>query len=170
VSTTYEVRVGERTLRVVLRTDANGTYARVDDGEERRVALATVRGVVRSLTVGDRRVELLAAPTSDGVALNIDGLLYEAEAQDELRARLASLAGGGAAGHVRRELKAPMPGLVVRVGCAVGDHVEAGQALVVLQAMKMENELSLAQAGTVSHLNAEPGQTVEQGQVLVVIE
>jgi biotin carboxyl carrier protein len=63
-----------------------------------------------------------------------------------------------------------MPGLVVRVLCAAGDAVEAGQPLVVLQAMKMENELSLPRGGHVSTVSTAPGQTVEQGQVLVVVE
>jgi biotin carboxyl carrier protein len=58
----------------------------------------------------------------------------------------------------------------VKVLCAVGDTVEAGQPLAVLQAMKMENELSLPRGGTVATLNAEPGHTVEQGQVLLVVE
>ena len=95
---------------------------------------------------------------------------YGAQVVDEARARLASVAGGRAAGHARRELKAPMPGLLVRLLCQPGDVVEAGQPLAVLQAMKMENELSLPRGGTVTSTHAEAGQTVEQGQVLLVIE
>jgi len=63
-----------------------------------------------------------------------------------------------------------MPGLLVKMLCQVGDTIEAGQPLAVLQAMKMENELSLPRGGTVTSIGAEPGQTVEQGQVLVVVE
>jgi biotin carboxyl carrier protein len=54
--------------------------------------------------------------------------------------------------------------------CQAGDAVEAGQPLVVLQAMKMENELSLPRGGTIKSIGVEPGQSVEQGQVLVVVE
>ena len=78
--------------------------------------------------------------------------------------------GGRVASHARRELRAPMPGLLVKVLCQAGDTVEAGQPLVVLQAMKMENELSLPRGGTVTGVGAEAGQTVEQAQVLVVVE
>jgi biotin carboxyl carrier protein len=63
-----------------------------------------------------------------------------------------------------------MPGLLVRLLCEPGDSVEAGQPLAVLQAMKMENELSLPRGGTVAAVQAKAGQTVEQGQVLVVVE
>jgi len=99
----------------------------------------------------------------------MQGMQYAADVIDEAHARLASVAGGRAASHAHVELKAPMPGLLVRLLCAVGDEVAPGQPLAVLQAMKMENELSLARGGTVSAINAEAGTTVEQGQVLVVL-
>src|SRR4051794_40171724 len=78
-----------------------------------------------------------------GVSVAIGGLELRAEVLDEAHARLASVGTSRGAGHARRELKAPMPGLLVRLLCATGDTVEAGQPLAVLQAMKMENELSL---------------------------
>jgi biotin carboxyl carrier protein len=104
------------------------------------------------------------------VIVTLNGLEHRAEVVDEARARLASVAGGHAAAHARRELRAPMPGLLVKLLCQPGDTVEAGQPLAVLQAMKMENELSLPRGGTVLAVQAQPGQTVEQGQVLVVLE
>ena len=64
----------------------------------------------------------------------------------------------------------PMPGLLVRVLCQPGDTVEPGQPLVVLQAMKMENELSLPRGGTVKSIGVAPGQSIEQGQVLLIVE
>jgi propionyl-CoA carboxylase alpha subunit len=168
--TTYQVTIGERVLRVELRRLGDRYLARVDDGEEQPVELRTVHGALRSLVVGDGRTELLAARTADGVSLAIAGLEYQAEVLDELHARLASVAGTRAAGHVRRELKAPMPGLLVKVLCQVGDEVSPGQPLAILQAMKMENELSVPRGGIVTTIAAQPGQTVEQGQVLVVVE
>jgi biotin carboxyl carrier protein len=167
---TYQVTLGERVLSVQLRTEGERIFVRVDDGEEQAVQLGTVHGALRSLVLGDRRVELLAALTDDDVRLAMGGLEYQAEVLDEAHARLASVAGSRVASHVRRELKAPMPGLLVNVLCQPGDTIEAGQALVVLQAMKMENELSLPRGGTVTSVPAQAGETVEQGQVLVVVE
>jgi pyruvate carboxylase subunit B len=60
-----------------------------------------------------------------------------------------------------------MPGLVVRVSVSVGDRVEAGQGIVVMEAMKMENELRATAAGTVKSVNATPGTAVEKGALLV---
>lgn len=169
-STNYQVTIGERVLRVELRREGEAVFARLDGGDERRVELRDVRGPLRSLAIDDRRHDVLAAREGERVNVVLDGLQYEAEVLDELRARLSAVASASGASHVRRELKAPMPGLVVRVLAAPGDRVEAGQALVVLQAMKMENELSLPRGGTVASVSVEPGATVEQGAVLVVVE
>jgi biotin carboxyl carrier protein len=169
-STTYQVTLGERVVRVSLRREADRYLVRIDDGDELPVQLSPVRGALRSLAIGDRRAELLAARDADGVSLAIAGIAYHAEVLDEVRARLASVAGARGTSHVRRELKAPMPGLLVKILCQPGDDVSAGQPLAVLQAMKMENELALPRGGKVSAVNAQPGQTVEQGQVLVVVE
>jgi len=169
--TTYQVTVGDRVLRVQLQREGDDLLARVEDGEQQPVELRGVHRALYSLRVGERRAGLLAALSGEGdVALAIGGVEYRAEVVDEAHARLASLAGARAASHARRELRAPMPGLLVRVLCQQGDTIEAAQPLVVLQAMKMENELSLPRGGRVIQVNAEPGQTVEQGQVLVVVE
>lgn len=66
-------------------------------------------------------------------------------------------------------VKAPIPGLIVRVLVEEGATVEAGQALLVLEAMKMENEIRATRAGVVSSLRSQPGQTVTMGEVLVEI-
>jgi biotin carboxyl carrier protein len=166
----YQVTVGERVVRVALRGAGDHAFVSVDDGPERPVQLQQVHGPLRTLVLGERRIELLAVRDEAAVRLTIGGLEYRAEVLDEAHARLASVAGGRMASHARRELKAPMPGLLVRVLCQVGDTIEAGQPLVVLQAMKMENELSLPRGGQVTAINAEAGQTVEQGQVLVLVE
>jgi biotin carboxyl carrier protein len=77
-------------------------------------------------------------------------------------------AASGAAGPSR--IEAPIPGRVTAIHVAVGDEVEPGQALVVLEAMKMENELTASQAGRVSAVLVEPGRTVDAGAALVELE
>jgi propionyl-CoA carboxylase alpha chain len=168
--TAYQVTLGEHVVRVELRRDGDRVFVRVDDGPEQPVQLEQVHGPLRSLVLGERRIELMAALDDDAVRLAIAGLEYRAEVLDEAHARLATVAAGRASGHARRELKAPMPGLLVKILCQVGDTIDAGQPLAVLQAMKMENELALPRGGTVASINAEAGQTVEQGQVLLVVE
>ena len=77
--------------------------------------------------------------------------------------------GGGEQGG-RAQVRAPMPGKVVRVLVGAGQAVAAGQGLVVVEAMKMQNELKSPKSGTVAELRAEPGATVNAGDVLVVVE
>ena len=167
----YQVTLGEKVVRVELRRASDQLLARVDDGPEQPVQLQPVHGPLRALVLGERRIELLAElQDDDAVRLTIGGLEYQAEVLDDAHARLASVAGSRTTGHARRELKAPMPGLLVKILVLVGDTIEAGQPLAVLQAMKMENELALPRGGTVTAINVAAGQTVEQGQVLVVVE
>ena len=78
---------------------------------------------------------------------------------------------GSAAAHVGpHEVRAPIPGRVVSVGVSEGDEVKAGQPLVVLEAMKMENQICAEGPGRVERVMVAPGATVESGQVLVVVE
>ena len=144
--------------------------------------------------VGGRRYELEAREVGAGVYLLVHGgRVYEcrvgaepgAAGRGALRVsvgareygvRLADpkhLRGAGSGGGEqggRAQVKAPMPGKVVRVLVEAGQAVEAGQGLVVVEAMKMQNELKSPKSGTVAELRAEPGSTVNAGDVLVVVE
>jgi len=84
--------------------------------------------------------------------------------------RLRSTESSSAHGHGSAEIAAPMPGRVVRVLVEVGAKVEAGAGLVVVEAMKMQNELKAPRAGKVVALHAEPGTTVNAGEVLAIVE
>lgn len=96
-----------------------------------------------------------------------DAHRFEVEALDERRRAIQEMAGGVSANLGPSPLVAPMPGLVVRVNVKPGDEVQAGQALVVMEAMKMENELRSPSSGRVESIRAHPGSAVEKGAVLV---
>ncbi|MGH8978750.1 MAG: biotin/lipoyl-containing protein, partial [Acidimicrobiia bacterium] len=82
--------------------------------------------------------------------------------------RSAAAQGTGASGD--GTVTAPMQGTIVKVLVAVGDTVETGQAMLVLEAMKMENHINAEKAGTVSEIRVQPGDGVGTGDVLAVIE
>ncbi len=84
--------------------------------------------------------------------------------------RLRSAANAAAHGAAAARIVAPMPGKVVRVLVEVGTAVEAGDGIVVVEAMKMQNEMKSPKAGTVSALKVGPGETVNSGDLLAVIE
>jgi biotin carboxyl carrier protein len=103
----------------------------------------------------------------------VDGWRFELDVESDARARLrerATNARGDTARGGRAEVRAIIPGRVVSVDVAEGDAVEAGGRLLVLEAMKMQNELRAPRAGTVASVEIAPGQTVELGDVLVVLE
>ena len=85
-------------------------------------------------------------------------------------ARSSSGSGGGAGGSGSGDVTVPMQGTIVKVLVEVGQSVEAGQAVVVLEAMKMENQIEAGKSGTVKSVNVKPGDTVGSGDIVVVIE
>src|SRR5207249_3515495 len=93
----------------------------------------------------------------------LDGYRFEVEALDERTRAIRALSRAAASAQGPAPLTAPMPGLVVRVNASVGDRVRAGQGLVVMEAMKMENELRAQAAGTVRKVLVGPGTAVEKG-------
>jgi len=86
------------------------------------------------------------------------------------RSRRASIRNKAREMSGRAELKAMMPGRVINVLVAAGDQVEAGQGVLIVEAMKMENELKSPKSGKVIEVKVTAGQTVEKGELLLVIE
>jgi len=139
------------------------------DGVRVAASLAAVEGTpVRLLRIGEQVHRLVArrGASRGRWTLDLDGQRVDAEALDErMRAIRDPTAAAAASGPA--PLMAPMPGLVVRVSVGVGDTVSAGQGLVVVEAMKMENELRASVAGVVTAVLAVPGQAVDKGALLV---
>jgi Acetyl/propionyl-CoA carboxylase, alpha subunit len=134
------------------------------------VSLADVEGTpVRLVRVGDKvhRVIVRNRAGRGCYTLWLDGFTYEIEALDERTRTIRDLtaAQSGPAGPA--PLVAPMPGLIVRVMAEPGDVVAPGQGLVVMEAMKMENELRSSSAGVVKAIRVTPGTAVERGATLV---
>jgi biotin carboxyl carrier protein len=94
---------------------------------------------------------------------------YEVRVLDERTYRVSKSTGGLAGGAAEGAIKAPIPGLVVRILVAEGDEVKVGQTVVILQAMKMENELRAQRAGTVATIKCKAGDSVNQGDTLVTL-
>lgn len=127
---------------------------------------------VRTLRLGDRvvRVVVHARQGKGQYALDIDGHRYQVEALGERARAILALAARSAPPAGPAPVIAPMPGLVVRVNVAVGDTVVAGQGVLVMEAMKMENELRASAAATVKSVRVTQGTAVEKGAVLIELE
>lgn len=154
--------------------ELNGERHTVDLGDpDLHAHLADVPGTpVRLVTIGNQvhRVIVQKGESKGKYILWIDGYRFDAEALDERTRTIRDLSAKSAAASGPAPLKAPMPGLIVRVNVKVGDQVQAGQGLVVMEAMKMENELKTTAAGVVKAVKVEPGTAVEKGALLVELE
>jgi biotin carboxyl carrier protein len=152
-----------------ITVDLEGTHA-VVDGVRSEVALTAIPGTpVRLVRIGEQmhRVTARRGSARGTWTLDVDGVRVDAEALDERLRTIRDLTAASAVASGPAPLKAPMPGLVVRIAVAAGDEVAAGQGLVVIEAMKMENELRSPSAGIVLAIKAVVGSPVEKGAVLV---
>jgi len=164
----YFVRVNDEDHEILL--DAAGVHI---DGEDVAAQVMPVDGTPeRMVTIGDEvhRVVVRPGATRGAYTLWLDGWRFEVEALDERTRAIRELSGASAGPSGPAPLKAPMPGLIVRVNVQVGDQVQAGQGIVVMEAMKMENELRATAAGKVKSVLATPGTAVEKGALLVELE
>jgi biotin carboxyl carrier protein len=157
-------------VSVEVRREAGRIFANVDGREHDLEAHASPSGATLLTSDGqvfDCRVE--GQPAS-GRAVNVfvGADQYAVTLTDPKRLRGAAAASAHTDGAAR--VVAPMPGKVVRVLVGEGESVEAGAGIVVVEAMKMQNELKAPKAGTVVTLNVELGATVNGGDVLAVIE
>jgi biotin carboxyl carrier protein len=163
----YFVTVGER----VVEVDVSGESVTVD-GKAVEARLELVPGTPEVRLQLDGVWSTLAVDHHQGTALRLvdRGALREIDVEDERSRHIRQLAGAGKVSDGQAVLKAPMPGLVLRILVAVGDEVTLGMPLLALEAMKMENELKAATGGRVRAVLVTAGQAVQKGQVLLEID
>ncbi len=171
----FQFEIGDRERKVEVQRTTDG-HRVVVDGREHIVDAIRVRDNTWSLLVRDaatgalRSVEAVVVPQNGNgtVDVFIDGHRIQVAQRIGMGRRMRSA--GGAHGGGTQRVVAPMPGKVVRVLVQPGDEVQARQGLVVVEAMKMENELRAAGAGRVRDVFVQEGQSVEAGTALVVVE
>lgn len=165
----YHVTLGSRTYQIEL---ADGKV-RIDGEELGETELLAVPGTsVHHLLMAGRSHTLVARQgTSSGAwELHVDGVRHTAEVVDERTRTIRSLTRTQEGPAGPKPVRAPMPGLIVRVEVAPGERVSAGQGVVIMEAMKMENELRAEGEGVVSRVLVATGQPVEKGAVLIEFE
>jgi biotin carboxyl carrier protein len=163
----YVVTLGEREVEV----EVDGDQVTID-GRRHVASLTAVGGTpLRRLVIDGRSVVLGLESQGQGRwGITIGGERWESEVVDQRTRHLRSLAGSADRQRGGGAIRAPMPGLVLRVLVEPGQRVAAGGGVIVLEAMKMENELKAAAAGIVGAVYVRSGEAVEKGQPLVEIE
>jgi biotin carboxyl carrier protein len=164
-----KIRIEERDFEVAVKGEI------VDvDGAEFAASVAETPPIV-TVTVNGRPFKALLRRLEGTTAtINVDGKVYEVEVEG--LGRQPARAAAPAVPHARHQhtgagsVTALMPGRVVRINVQVGDAVEVGDVLLILEAMKMENEIRSPKAGVVKEIPVAIGQSVVGGQALAVIE
>lgn len=140
------------------------------DGDVVNATLSDIAGSPTSqVTIGDRVHRVIArkgAVRGDYTVL-LNGHRFAIEALDTRTRAIRDLSAASAGVAGPAPLVAPMPGMIVRVSVVPGDTVVAGQGLIVMEAMKMENELRATGPGTVTAVRVIPGTAVQKGAILV---
>jgi biotin carboxyl carrier protein len=139
------------------------------DGRTFHADSLTVSGGVTSMRVDGQMLDLWMEGAPPDVGVIAGGRRFYAKAESERMRALAAAAGGKAGGKGDGVVTSPMPGRVLKVLVEEGETVAAGAPLVVVEAMKMENELFAEQGGTVAKVFVTPGTNVEGGAKLVEI-
>ena len=165
----FDVAVNGRPWKIAIEPlDQSREFTVVVKGKARVVDAAWIDAATLSLIDGTASREVRLHRGDAGMfGVTVDGRLFEvvvAKRDRKNPSDASSLRASSAA------IKAPMPGRITRVLVAVGDHVVAQQPLVVVEAMKMENELCAPRAGVIKEVNVTVGTAVEAGAILVVVE
>ena len=172
---TYDVTIDGRRHRVELTPNPagrSGLEVKVD-GRPMVVDAVLAERDVLSLIVYGKSYDIKRETTGTGEHTNthmiVRGVSFSAEVRDPRSFRARKKADDGDAAGPRK-LVSPMPGKVVRILAPAGTKVEAGEGVVVVEAMKMQNEIKSPKAGTVQRIVAEEGAAVDAGQVLAIVE
>jgi biotin carboxyl carrier protein len=122
-----------------------------------------------SYTIYARNITKAGEKAGQSYEIFVNGQRFEVNVEDE-RTRLLSQLAPSESGASAARIESPMPGLVIGLPCEIGMQVQAGQTIVVLEAMKMENDLTAPITGILKELRVSKGQSVDQGELLAVIE
>ena len=141
------------------------------DGKVYEIDFESVSGQpVYSLIVDGRSHESYIYQGEENWQVLLRGRLYPVTVEDEREMRLRAAAGGRVAETGEFHLRAPMPGLVVTVTVTEGQEVKKGEVLLILESMKMQNELKAPRDGTIGRIRVQPGESVEQRQTLLSVQ
>lgn len=161
----YVTILNDRRYEIEIQKD--GTL--LVNGEQREVDFLTLSPSLYSIIMDNQAYEVVIDEQDGMTDVQLRGHLYQTQVLDE-RAQLLALRRGGLdtdSGEI--SMKSPMPGLIVLISVTEGQEVKAGQTIVVLESMKMQNELKTPRDGIVQRIHVSTGQSVEQNKLLITI-
>lgn len=162
----YVASIGDNEIEIEI----NGENEIIADGERYTIDFRSVAGQpVYSLLINGRSYEALVQPSEEGLEVLLQGQFFLISVDDERQRRLKQTSGPQLSERGEFHLKSPMPGLIISVNVREGQEVSRGDRLIVLESMKMQNELKSSTEGIIRSLRVKAGDNVEQNQVLLTV-
>jgi biotin carboxyl carrier protein len=164
----YLITIGGKKFEVVVNGDLSPVTI---NGREVKVDYRHLRGGrLYSVLADNVNYEFALERANGGFEAWHGSGVIRVDVSDEKTERLKSLTSGISGGDRASTLKAPMPGLILKIEVEVGQRVRKGDGLLIVEAMKMENELKAHTSGTIKDIKVKPGEPVEKNQVMIVFE
>jgi len=163
---TYDIAIDGKSYRLDLQ-QAEGRWSCRVDGRDVEVDAVLARPNVLSLRIGDKAYEVKCERVGAEVHIWVGSRRFATEVRDPRSLRSRVRAGDD---HGPKKLSAPMPGKVVRILLSQGAEVEAGSGVLVVEAMKMQNEVKSPKKGTIQKILVSEGAVVNAGDVLAIVE
>ena len=161
----FITKIDNKEFKVDLKQEGKGFKVYLD-GKPREVTVANDKGSRLTLIIDDKPFDIIWEADDHIV---VGGESYNVEIFDEQVERLMK-ASPGKSGKRALTMKAAMPGLIIEVTVKQGDRVTEGQGLLIIEAMKMQNEMQTPRDGVVKTVKVQKGQTVNSGETLIIIE
>lgn len=163
----YKATLGDQIHTVDVQQLDEHRYKILIDDEELLIDGRRLSGHLYSLIVENKSFTIDVAEKDDAYTVAYEGKSFQVGVLDERRARQAAIGSGlgGVGGDT--QIRSMMPGKVVDILVNLGDNVEKDQGIIIIEAMKMENEIRAPMAGVVKAVHVEAGQAVESGELLV---
>lgn len=162
----YFVTIDDQTYEIEINSESEISV----DGNHYVVDLQSLSGQsVYSLILDGKSYEAFLNHTKSGIEVMLHGQRYMVDVEDERTRRLREVSGALAIHTGEIQLKAPMPGLIISIPVEEGQEVSKGENLIVLESMKMQNELKSPREAKVTDVRVRPGDNVDQNQVLIIL-
>jgi len=161
----YVTTINNKTFEIEIQRDGSLLV----NGERREVDFLALGPSLYSILMNSLSHELVIEERDENIEVLMRGRLYTGQVLDERAQLMAERSGGMITDTGEMSIRAPMPGLVVAVPIEVGQEVHAGQTVIILESMKMQNELKSPRDGVVQNISVAAGQSVEQNKILITI-
>jgi biotin carboxyl carrier protein len=163
-----QVNIKDKNYLFELRQSDGSLYIR-KNGSEHKADLVRLSNNRYSMIIGGRSHDIGVEHLPGGYAISRGARSSNFQVEDYELARMKKAAGIDDGGKIK-DVAAPMPGLIVSISCAAGDEIKKGDSLLVMEAMKMENEIKSPLAGKIKTVKVSSRQSVDKGQVMVEFE